>query len=124
MIVAEHYVVIASSAWIGIIRDLVSHPAIRLGILGVIVIFGTAMLIFKIVQRRGAKNPETPGSGRPPAFSNPVPDATPAPGQQPTSSPSPPPGWYPDPGGAPGMQRYWDGTRWNSTAQPPHPGLG
>jgi Protein of unknown function (DUF2510) len=24
----------------------------------------------------------------------------------------PPPGWYPDPSGAPGIQRYWDGTRW------------
>jgi hypothetical protein len=30
----------------------------------------------------------------------------------------PPPGWYPDPSGAPGT-RYWDGSRWNLTAQPP-----
>lgn len=31
---------------------------------------------------------------------------------------SPAPGWYPDPTGAPGA-RYWDGSRWNPTAQPP-----
>ena len=33
----------------------------------------------------------------------------------------PPPGWYPDPTNA-RAQRYWDGTRWTSFAQPPDPG--
>jgi hypothetical protein len=30
----------------------------------------------------------------------------------------PPPGWYPDPTGASQM-RYWDGSQWNLTAEPP-----
>jgi hypothetical protein len=38
-----------------------------------------------------------------------------------TASTLPPPGWYPDPADA-RAQRYWDGTRWTSFAQPrPYP---
>jgi hypothetical protein len=38
-----------------------------------------------------------------------------------TASTLPPPGWYPDPADA-RAQRYWDGTRWTSLAQPrPYP---
>lgn len=48
--------------------------------------------------------------------------ATPPGPQQQTPPALPPPGWYPDPAGASGMQRYWDGTRWNPTAKPPGPG--
>jgi hypothetical protein len=50
--------------------------------------------------------------------SNPSPYSSPAAPLQHATPTSPPPGWYPDPAGAAGMQRYWDGARWNSTAQP------
>ncbi|MCD0452743.1 DUF2510 domain-containing protein [Actinocorallia sp. API 0066] len=32
-----------------------------------------------------------------------------------------PPGWYPDPYGAPGLQRWFDGTQWTQATQPTGP---
>jgi hypothetical protein len=50
------------------------------------------------------------------------PDATSAAPQQQTPSALPPPGWYPDPADA-RAQRYWNGTQWTSSTQPPpYPG--